>query len=679
MDKGLGFTHAFNPSPETDSNLPDDPTDVDSDSDTESLFTLGSNPERAFVTGVMPDFSLMRLGESWAFDEDMDVASSKSTDHDLDTDQADADSHQKKCNGEALLALPVFKQESIEPGFQYILNAATSPATKMNEETLTYLNQGQSYEIKMKKFGESADSDVKCLRNIVRVVFHDRRLQFMEREQLATWRQTRPGERILDIDVPLCHGITDICRDSQRLNTVEFKWDPSKEAGVFIKVHCISTEFTAKKHGGEKGVPFRIQVETYLDCDSQDNTPNLVYCASCQIKVFKPKGADRKHKTDRERMEKRSEAEKEKYQPSYECTVLIEIPLDQAQVYLRQQEEEQPSSTRSFQGIFEGSVSPAAPSNGGSSPESHTPTKGVASFTAPVPTSSDLNSSQDDINAQLIAAWSPWTEKNPVEKVEPLAPSATSLEVARWLHTYRFSNYVRVFQNFSGADLLRLTKDDLIQICGLADGIRLNNALQSKAVRPRLTIYVCQESACNQSLDPGCSTPSPSHKSPLKAAKFKMPVVQATTTSTVTLSCPAGNGTGSPNKTSVSSTPPVPPPLPTPYKRQFVDADSPDEETVVSSKKQRTRNLEMSHKTAYHAIYLEDLTVPALVEKVAQLYSVQAGQILEVFLAGPSGILIHVTDEVVANFADQSRFSVEAVQNDTLTNNYRLLMKQATE
>ncbi len=27
--------------------------------------------------------------------------------------------------------------------FQYILNAATSPATKMNEETLTYLNQGK--------------------------------------------------------------------------------------------------------------------------------------------------------------------------------------------------------------------------------------------------------------------------------------------------------------------------------------------------------------------------------------------------------------------------------------------------------------------------------------------------------------------------------------------------------
>jgi len=37
-----------------------------------------------------------------------------------------------------------------------------------------------------------------------------------------------------------------------------------------------------------------------------------------------------------------------------------------------------------------------------------------------------------------------------------------------------------------GADLLRLTRDELIQICGLADGIRLDNALQAKLVALRL-------------------------------------------------------------------------------------------------------------------------------------------------------------------------------------------------
>lgn len=38
--------------------------------------------------------------------------------------------------------------------FQYVLAAPTSIATKINEETLTYLNQGQSYEIKLKKLGD---------------------------------------------------------------------------------------------------------------------------------------------------------------------------------------------------------------------------------------------------------------------------------------------------------------------------------------------------------------------------------------------------------------------------------------------------------------------------------------------------------------------------------------------
>ena len=46
---------------------------------------------------------------------------------------------------------------SSDNSFQCILNAATSPATKLEEETLTYLNQGQSYELRIKKLGDLAD------------------------------------------------------------------------------------------------------------------------------------------------------------------------------------------------------------------------------------------------------------------------------------------------------------------------------------------------------------------------------------------------------------------------------------------------------------------------------------------------------------------------------------------
>lgn len=40
-----------------------------------------------------------------------------------------------------------------------------------------------------------------------------------------------------------------------------------------------------------------------------------------------PKGADRKQKTDREKMEKRTAQEKEKYQPSYDTTILSEVSV----------------------------------------------------------------------------------------------------------------------------------------------------------------------------------------------------------------------------------------------------------------------------------------------------------------------------------------------------------------
>lgn len=50
-----------------------------------------------------------------------------------------------------VLALPIFKQEDSNlpqenetkhPPFQYVMCAATSPAVKLYDETLTYLNQG---------------------------------------------------------------------------------------------------------------------------------------------------------------------------------------------------------------------------------------------------------------------------------------------------------------------------------------------------------------------------------------------------------------------------------------------------------------------------------------------------------------------------------------------------------
>ncbi|XP_061758593.1 transcription factor CP2 [Nerophis ophidion] len=357
-----------------------------------------------------------------------------------------------------VLALPIFKQEesNLPPDadnkvlpFQYVLCAATSPAVKLHDETLTYLNQGQSYEIIMldnRKIGELPEISGKMVKSIIRVVFHDRRLQYTEHQQLEGWRWNRPGDRILDLDIPMSVGIVDPRVNPTQLNTVEYLWEPSKRTSVFIQVHCISTEFTMRKHGGEKGVPFRIQIDTFKENEGGEYAEHL-HSASCQVKVFKPKGADRKQKTDREKMEKRAPQEKEKYQPSYETTILTECSPWPEVTYVNNSPSPAFNSTPSSFPVAEGNTSP--------------------NHQAPEPV---------------------------VQVADNLLPATTPQDAQQWLLRNRFSPFCRLFTNFSGADLLKLTREDVIQICGPADGIRLFNALKGRVVRPRLTIYVCQES-----------------------------------------------------------------------------------------------------------------------------------------------------------------------------------------
>uniref|UniRef100_A0A8C7HWR6 Upstream-binding protein 1 n=1 Tax=Oncorhynchus kisutch TaxID=8019 RepID=A0A8C7HWR6_ONCKI len=336
-----------------------------------------------------------------------------------------------------VLALPIFKQEDsslpsdrersgLNPPFQYVLCAATSPAVKLHDETLTYLNQGQSYEIRMldNRKLELSEINNRSVKSIVRVVFHDRRLQYTEHRQLEGWKWNRPGDRLLDIDIPLSVGIMEPKADPSQLNAAEFLWDLNRRASVFVQVHCISTEFTPRKHGGEKGVPFRIQIDTFRQGDNGESTEHL-HSASCQIKVFKPKGADRKQKTDREKMEKRTSQEKEKYQCSYNTTILSEVGPSRV---LKQ----------------------------------------------------DWNTIQH-FNRGCDSS-SPNHQADPVSQVvtEQLSPTATIQETQKWLVKNRFNSYARLFSHFSGFDLLKLTRDDLVQICGAADGIRLFNTLKSR-------------------------------------------------------------------------------------------------------------------------------------------------------------------------------------------------------
>ncbi|MEJ1269975.1 transcription factor CP2-like 1 [Cricetulus griseus] len=445
--------------------------------------------------------------------------------------------------------------------------------------------KGQSYEIRLlenRKLGDFQDLNTKYVKSIIRVVFHDRRLQYTEHQQLEGWRWSRPGDRILDIDIPLSVGILDPRASPTQLNAVEFLWDPAKRASAFIQVHCISTEFTPRKHGGEKGVPFRVQIDTFKQNENGEYTEHL-HSASCQIKVFKPKGADRKQKTDREKMEKRTAQEKEKYQPSYETTILTECSPWPDVAY---QVNNAPSpsyngSPNSF-GLGEGNSSPTHP-------------------VEPLPLGNDH-----------------------------LLPSASIQDAQQWLYRNRFSQFCRLFASFSGADLLKMSRDDLVQVCGPADGIRLFNAIKGRNVRPKMTIYVCQE---------------------LEQNRVPLPQKQD------------GSGDNS------LCGPPLPSPswvpwglvwsegytslLKLPAESIALGMSAHTWELLASQDGVGTHGQSLVHLKegtcsfpVYHAIFLEELTTLELMEKIASLYSIPPQHIHRVYRQGPTGIHVVVSNEV---------------------------------
>ncbi|XP_048481469.1 transcription factor CP2 isoform X3 [Plutella xylostella] len=369
--------------------------------------------------------------------------------------------------------------------FQYVLAAATSIATKTTEESLTYLNQGQPYEVKLKKLGDLSHFKGKILKSVIKICFHERRLQYMEREQIAQWHAARPGERIVEVDVPLSYGVIKV-QQPACLNALHVYWDPFKDVGVYIKVNCISTEFTAKKHGGEKGVPFRIQVETYL---ASDETCRL-HAAACQIKVFKLKGADRKHKQDREKVMRRPRPELELYQPGCEATVLTTLSNDAMQP---------PPSLVTSSPPYSPEMC-VAPKSSGSPVMMTKPVQPQPAILASpnqmkplyCQDASDMKvSSPPSHSPGAILPDLPQEAAPEVDKSSGLSKDASASETQAWLARHRFTPHASTFANFSGADLLRLSRDDIIQICGLADGIRLFNALHAKRISPRLTVYVC--------------------------------------------------------------------------------------------------------------------------------------------------------------------------------------------
>ncbi|XP_065053432.1 transcription factor CP2-like isoform X1 [Rhopilema esculentum] len=364
------------------------------------------------------------------------------------------------------------------PRFALILKAPTSPGRKINEETLTYLNQAQSYEILLQCISGLPASE-QFLQGVIRLGFHDRKYQVIESEKFDEWSANHPNERLLEIDVPMCGGIHEISNNSQYSNFIDFKWDRKSDTRLFFKINCVSSEFTKGKSGGESGIPLRLQIDIYSSNELSSEETSLT-SAGCQIKVFKPKGADRKLKSEKQKHENLPQEELISLQSSNEVTVLKELePLESSLTRAS------PPSVSSSG--FQGDASWLSPC---SSMFSQLQLTGnIASSTPMQQQQQQLQHQQQNSQAPKIIAES----QAAIAQVQKLVSESTVEETQNWLTINRFNNFVGIFTNFKGSDLLVLTRSDLIQLCGPADGIRLHNALQARASRPLLTIYVSPE------------------------------------------------------------------------------------------------------------------------------------------------------------------------------------------
>lgn len=361
-------------------------------------------------------------------------------------------------------------------GFIHILKAPTSPTKKLEEDSLTYLNQGQPYLLEMLYLPvEGAEFEGQYMKSVVKLCFYERKLQVQESEKYEEWKNNRPADRILEIDVPMSSGVSNIRSKGNLLNCYEFEWDANKGSEVYIIINCVSSEFTKGKSGGESGVPFRLQVDSFSPNSSTDALP--IHSAGCQVKVFKSKGADRKLKVEMQKIEQKTKEELDQLRPTLAYTELIELPLNL---------EDDSSSCWRSPGSVAGSMSSPPSTCQVMSGSLSSPVSACQVMSTPPSTLQVMSPSSSVLSSPSSTG---------ITHCTGLTSESSVDETRLWLQNNRFQNYLNMFANYTGADLLRLTKQDMIQIMGPADGIRLHNSLQARAARPLLTMYVCLESA----------------------------------------------------------------------------------------------------------------------------------------------------------------------------------------
>lgn len=69
---------------------------------------------------------------------------------------------------------------------------------------------------------------------------------------------------MLEIEkTPSSSGAIELHQSPLYINAVEVLWNARTGANVTIRCNCTSTAFAPHKHGGEKGIHMRLQIDTY--------------------------------------------------------------------------------------------------------------------------------------------------------------------------------------------------------------------------------------------------------------------------------------------------------------------------------------------------------------------------------------------------------------------------------
>jgi transcription factor CP2-like protein len=72
----------------------------------------------------------------------------------------------------------------------------------------------------------------------------------------------------------------------------------------------------------------------------------------------------------------------------------------------------------------------------------------------------------------------------------------------------------------------------------------------------------------------------------------------------------------------------------------------------------------VEQSSVYHALYLDSLSCAEMASRLAQLMGITADQIHDVYVQGPGGIHVLITDDVVRNIKDESMFTIEILHGE---------------